>query len=79
MKRTKQLTCPTCGCPVKIGGEGTTHYYVPIIPDEAKLTRLVDAARKYRAITRDGKGLIQPLLDSADELDKALADFEEVK
>jgi hypothetical protein len=45
-------TCPTCGCPVRIGGEGTgpgsTHYYVPILPDEVKA--LVKASKRLTTI-----------------------------
>jgi hypothetical protein len=49
--------CPTCGCPVKVGGDGkgpgSTHYYIPIrngeiLPDEleAKVKALVDVAKE---------------------------------
>ena len=36
--------CPTCGCPVKVGGKGTTKCYVPVQTEaEEKLDALMRA------------------------------------
>ena len=32
---SEPIHCPTCGCPVKVGGKGTTRYYVPIRSEAA--------------------------------------------
>jgi len=37
--------CPTCGGPVKVGGKGTTHYYVPTRSEAADA--LLSAAKAY--------------------------------
>jgi hypothetical protein len=35
--------CPVCGGPVRVGGNGTTMYYIPVLSPEVK--RLVEAVR----------------------------------
>jgi len=42
----KPINCPTCGCPVKVGGKGTTKYYVPTRSEAADA--LLSAAKKAK-------------------------------
>ena len=35
-----QTKCPTCGSTVTVGGEGETHYYIPITPESEILKSL---------------------------------------
>ncbi len=36
--------CPTCGCDVKVSGEGSTHFFVPLQKDKKRLTEIVQSA-----------------------------------
>jgi hypothetical protein len=44
MPKHEDVLCPTCGGYVKVGGERTTHYYIPV-PDP-KWKPLMEAAGK---------------------------------
>jgi hypothetical protein len=44
MPKHEDVLCPTCGGYVKVGGERTTHYYIPVLPPA--VDRLVEAAGK---------------------------------
>lgn len=50
--------CPTCGCPVRIGGKGTTHYYVPISSKAADAllaaAKLIKESMVIRSFQRGG-------------------------
>jgi hypothetical protein len=66
--------CPTCGCPIKVGGKGTTKYYVPARTEAAE--RLVGAAKLIlTAITFSEQQAALGLLESA--LDAVEAEKEE--
>ena len=41
-----QEDCPTCGSPVKVAGDGLTHWYVPLGPQQIVAANV--AARGYR-------------------------------
>jgi hypothetical protein len=36
--------CPTCGSDVKIGGEGSTHFYIPLQKNKEALKKIVREA-----------------------------------
>ncbi len=36
--------CPTCGCDVTVGGEGSTHFYLPLQKDKERLKKIVREA-----------------------------------
>lgn len=73
--------CPTCGCPVRIGGKGTTHYYVPISSKAADA--LLSAAKNYeyavetRLVNESGRQAIDRRKHFASVLRKAVAKYEE--
>ena len=67
--------CPTCGCPVRIGGEGVTKYYVPILKEKAD--KLCEAAKAIENDCEIGGGdkrfgLMMTML-------KAIAEYEGAK
>jgi hypothetical protein len=76
------MNCPMCGCPVKVGGEGTSHYYIPVsshyyIPvSSPEVERLVEAA-KTMVIDVQGYDAWQRPCYALDQLRAALAPFEE--
>jgi hypothetical protein len=77
--------CPTCGCPVRIGGKGTTKYYVPIQSEAAD--KLLSAAKDmmrdipelYGDRMVDGRGMFSISGDAIGGLDVAISAYEEEK
>ena len=47
----QQTKCPTCGAECEIGGEGETHYFVPIT--QAAITKAQDEAYEMAALACD--------------------------
>lgn len=64
--------CPTCGCPVRIGGKGTTHYYVPIRNEAADV--LCGTAKEVANTKSNG---VTKWLENMDALRKAISAYEE--
>jgi hypothetical protein len=44
--KAKLVSCPTCGCICKIGGSGTTHYYIPFLKVKKKAEKRIKDIEK---------------------------------